>query len=584
MIAALALLTAAAAAAADPLTVECTLHLIASDMLSAAAEADAERCALESFSESHPTWLCCRAGESSFSLTHPCSVLYGPAVERELRADDVQSVATLRVTAASLRRVNALADGEVSRGVRAAFGSAPALQLVHVVRSDGDTRKRDAGAGALSGSGYQGARSLLVVVAATLQDTAGGTAGWPETDGGCSFDDLTSVFWRAPGVAFSVGPSPWSEFAECVAAPCMYGVGDHLRHVTRGAVDFVQSASSIVELGTVINYPADYCSWNAVWAALEAAAPPGLFAAYDNVQAVLPRHCAAGQGEVLGTRSIVNVCAGSGFRDAYPTVHAHELGHNIGLHHAGVQSGSEYGELSSFMGYSQAGTAGTLSLAHRTLYGNWLLPAEALYVNSDSNDEERVLTLVDVNTVAVPPSGAVWGAEVRDGARSWFVGWRPCTSFDSNNAAGVWCNVVQLSYRDAGSTRSYHAAALSAVGDTATFGSVSLSGVVELLSSAAPHQVSVALSVQRACVPSCPSSNCGGFDGCSSLCPPCPPPTPQPPTPQPPTPRPPTPRPPTPPPTPQPPTPPPPQCASLYRMACKTTSGCAWRRNACVVA
>ena len=60
-----------------------------------------------------------------------------------------------------------------------------------------------------------------------------------------------------------------------------------------------------------------------------------------------------------------------------PEVYAHEMGHNLGMHHAGVAA-NEYGDLSDIMGSTTVGMRG-LNAAHRDQF-NWLPPGNLVNV------------------------------------------------------------------------------------------------------------------------------------------------------------------------------------------------------------
>jgi len=567
---------AAAAVVAAAEHVTCTLRLLASDLPS---EDDAHGPPREA----SDTWLCCADDDTSRCDT----VLYGAALRTLPAALSARRVRlTLRADGAPphVHELPAHAPG-LGRAARLAFANARARELLDFDNDGSGARRRKRDAGAASGvpgdyyAAYHGTRSLLVLVADELRATDGSTAVWPAP---CSARAVRAQHWwddaalagdaDTPAPLYAVGASPWAARAACRAAPCPYAVSEQLRHVSRGALRHDAALGDVWRVGALLNYPADYCDWNALWASAAAAAaaagaPP--LSAYQHVQLLLPRHCAVGQGEQPGARTVVAACPGSGYRDGYVSVAAHELAHNAGAGHAGDVAGSaEYGDKSSLMGYSLPYATNALPLSQRASLG-WIgggggggSAAAGLYVNADTEDAGRVLVLADANAdvgdVSDAPAevGALWGAEVRDGAtRSWYVSWRPCTGYDAPGVAG-WCDMVQVTYRDApGATRSMHYAALRAPDDTVLVpgGAAAAGGsgtLVSLRVTLRNDARSVLLDVARVATP-----------------------TPAPPTPAPPTPAP-------PPPTPAPPV----VCDGRSRGDCKNTAGCEYAAHTCAPA
>jgi len=84
-----------------------------------------------------------------------------------------------------------------------------------------------------------------------------------------------------------------------------------------------------------------------------------------------------------------------------------------------------------------------------------------------SGSTELQLADPNLNTL---PDGAVWGAEIRDGSRSWYVAYRACTGYDLPAPSG-WCGAIQVSHRSAGLVTASHLAFLTTAGASRTFGS-----------------------------------------------------------------------------------------------------------------
>lgn len=146
-----------------------------------------------------------------------------------------------------------------------------------------------------------GMRRLLNVIVG-VADAGGSRATWPR---GCSAGAVRQAIWE--GTSFTVGASPWSSRDACRRSDsCLFSVADHISHTSRGAVTF--PPGTVVDLGTVSNYPGDFCNWRAIWAAVrKALETKGLnIDSFTNVIAYVPKHCAIAQGNQPGKLVIVS--------------------------------------------------------------------------------------------------------------------------------------------------------------------------------------------------------------------------------------------------------------------------------------
>jgi len=219
----------------------------------------------------------------------------------------------------------------------------------------------DGGAGFVDRTSAHGVKKVLSVIVGAADAGNGNVHKWS-----CSVDAVRDLMWK--GVGFRVGPSPWSSRSACrSSASCLYTVSDHLRSFSRGAVSLDERQSAEVLLPLVRNWPADFCNWPAIWVAIRAASASKGFNldSYDHVVAFLPKHCAVAVGSQPGKFVLAGTCPRSGLRDDAAMIVAHELGHNVGFGHSGIEGQGAYDDQSSTMGATMYLQSTTLNMAHR---------------------------------------------------------------------------------------------------------------------------------------------------------------------------------------------------------------------------
>ena len=189
---------------------------------------------------------------------------------------------------------------------------------------------------------------------------------------------------------------------------------------------FKDSSRGLVSFsGTAVGpYPINYSSTGScdpvAWGvAAENAALAGGFdpAQYSRVSYVLPRNTTCGWSGLAfmpGRQSWIQACEATG-------LHAHELGHNLALHHAATPA-AEYGDASDPMGGAQAiGLNG----ANRVMAG-WQPVGTVLDVTNAGS--YSVATVSDTTIVSMPQ---VLRLAKADSAESYYVSLREAMAYDT---------------------------------------------------------------------------------------------------------------------------------------------------------
>lgn len=134
-----------------------------------------------------------------------------------------------------------------------------------------------------------------------------------------------------------------------------------------------------------------------------------------------------------GHTGIANVGGSSSrawiFRCDMPDVFAHELGHNLGMRHAGSAS-SEYGDFSDVMGYSNVGLR-QINGPHQEQMG-WRSPEAIIEVTGDGVFDIAPLELDALSTI----DPQVLKIRKPDTGEYYYLSYRQRTGFDSNIPAG----------------------------------------------------------------------------------------------------------------------------------------------------
>jgi hypothetical protein len=202
--------------------------------------------------------------------------------------------------------------------------------------------------------------------------------------------------------------------------PADQSIDDLYQETSSGAIRF----SGSVVGPYAIDYTSDSCAFSTWGDAIDAAArADGLDPdAYTRKLYVLPRNgCpAAGIGTVGGNPSRAWV-----FSCELPDVFGHELGHNLGMMHAGTPS-SEYGDGTDIMGIG-GGPLRQVNAPHKEQMG-WLLDAETQFVTQDG--------LYEVAPLALDPTYAVAPRALKiskpDTNESYYLSYRTAIGFDAN--------------------------------------------------------------------------------------------------------------------------------------------------------
>jgi hypothetical protein len=177
-------------------------------------------------------------------------------------------------------------------------------------------------------------------------------------------------------------------------------------------------------------YTIDYastgsCATSAWGSALDAAAQADGFniSAYNRKVYVIPRSnpCGwAGLGTVGGNPSRSWI-----FRCGIPDVYAHELGHNLRMHHASTET-SEYGDTSDIMGYGGYPLR-QINAPHQEQMG-WRAPAQIQTVTASGFYDIAPLELYSFETAAPQ----VLKIDKPDTSDSYYLSYRQPIGFDAN--------------------------------------------------------------------------------------------------------------------------------------------------------
>lgn len=260
------------------------------------------------------------------------------------------------------------------------------------------------------------------------------------------------------------------------------------------SVDQVYQATSFGQLsfsGDLVGpYTLEYtsaegCNYRAWASAADALAlADGVdFRLYTRIVYVMPRQsCSfAGAGTIGGNPSQAWI-----FSCHTPDVYAHELGHNLGMHHASTPGG-EYGDLSDLMGISGVGLRG-LNSPHVTEMG-WLSP-ERMETVTQSGVYHIAPLHLDPSNAGLPVTTQVLKIAKVDTGDDYYVSYRTDGGFDSN---------LRDTYRDRTNIHSWEGNGrktyfLGALGDGESFQDTANGFTITQLSHADTHvTVEVAL-------------------------------------------------------------------------------------------
>jgi len=230
--------------------------------------------------------------------------------------------------------------------------------------------------------------------------------------------------------------------------PAGYSVNELYREMSEGQVSFSGEVAGPYTLNVSST---DACANNAWASAADAlAAADGLNpASYARKVYVLPPSpCpAAGMADlgVTPSRAWVFTCD-------VAHVYAHELGHNLGMHHAATET-SEYGDNTDIMGMQ--GGLMPVNAPHKSQMG-WLRGASIAAIAEDGTYEIAPLALPRADA-AVPQALQV---AKPDSMESYFVSYRHGTGFEAN-ACCQYLDRVNLHRWAGGSARTYLLATLT---------------------------------------------------------------------------------------------------------------------------
>lgn len=314
------------------------------------------------FTEASPVLLCCPPDSTKASDLAACSVLSGSLVADHHHVEggfndyDINELVNITIDShPGLARDVA----GVNRGGREAFGFHQALIPLSVDRQTqggGGRRLQTSTGGAKpdlrsSTLAWHGTRKVLAVIVGTEHWTDGTTKTWTNGAESCTTTSIRNLMFGGGGsTGLTVGGTPWANTTFCRTNNCHYNVEDVLSSLSRGAVKIY---GDVVYLPVVSNWPSD-CSFGNIHNAIKASLKANLNIDYDasdyvNLVSFVPNFCGYLGAAWLSSHFSVNrMCPGSGVSDSLLNVAAHEVGHNLGLHHAGNPT-NEYADYSGVM-------------------------------------------------------------------------------------------------------------------------------------------------------------------------------------------------------------------------------------------
>jgi hypothetical protein len=231
--------------------------------------------------------------------------------------------------------------------------------------------------------------------------------------------------------------------------PNNLSVDDLYQWMSQGRIGFTGAVAGPYAMNEA---GAGLCNYDGWAAKLDAAAKAAGIdpAQYTHRVYVLPSStsCAAGLGDLGGSapQAWVKHCN-------LPDVYAHELGHNLGMHHASTPT-SEYDDTSDVMGYSGIGLRG-VNAAHSDQMG-WRASTQVRTVTTSGFYDVAPLQLAAGTALApqvlkIPKPGST---------EYYYVSYRQPSSFDANMSSGY--HTVNVHRYAGGMTRTYALAALGA--------------------------------------------------------------------------------------------------------------------------
>jgi hypothetical protein len=258
------------------------------------------------------------------------------------------------------------------------------------------------------------------------------------------------------------------------------------RETSYGAVSF----SGQVVGPYALNHSSGTCD-SSLWAdAADAAArAAGIDVdTYSRKVYVLPSVCSvAGLGEVGTNPSRAWV-----FRCEFPDVFAHEVGHNLGMYHAGTPSGA-YGDISDIMGGSGRPLR-QINAPHKEQMG-WLPSQDLIPVAADGTYDVAPLELKPLD-VTLPSALKIFKPDTNE---HYYVSYRRGIGFDANLQPFSYLDRTSVHrWNEAGDT---NLVAVLADGESFVDG---VNGVTIMQSSHATDRAAVQVRFDNACRPSLP--------------------------------------------------------------------------------
>lgn len=266
---------------------------------------------------------------------------------------------------------------------------------------------------------------------------AAGTQAFEATVEGTTTDTTASATTSATGTAVQTRRTivMMASFQD-VGAECLVSTIQSNLFGTSGSVDALYQEASLGQLGfsgdvvgpyAVADTATGKCDLAGWSSALDAqAAASGIdLSQFQNKVYVLPSKssCAVGVGTVGGSPGIAFIS-----RCGMPDAFAHELGHNLGMNHAGTPTDS-YGDTSDIMGYSGIALR-SLNAPHMQQLG-WRASTQVRSVTSSGT--------FDVAPLELAPSQAVTQQILRiakpDTGEEYYVSVRQPVGFDASLSA-----------------------------------------------------------------------------------------------------------------------------------------------------